>query len=117
METQRGFDALVSSGQVIDVTHIAGKSFPAGRVAIEASVYEQHVAWPNQAMRNHLMHEDEASRLSLLLQSAAVARRHETPAEFTHRGLACDAESSIHIRHALVLERFDDTVRTGWLIR
>lgn len=115
--SQSAIDAMVASGKAVDVTVLAGKVFPAGRVAIDSAVYEQHIAWPNKAMRDHMMYLDEEQRLGVFLQSAAVAMRHASPAEFTHRGIACDAPSSNPVRHAFVLQRMDDSARLGWLIR
>lgn len=111
------FDALLSSGRAVEVTGLARNSFPAGRVAIDASVFEQHVAWPNSAMRNHMIYLDEAIRLDAILQAASVALRHESPAEFTHRAIACEANTSNPERHTFVLQRVEDSASTGWLIR
>jgi hypothetical protein len=116
-QVQKPFDALIAKGKAIDVTVLSGNHFPRGRVAIEASVYEQHVAWPNSAMRQHMIYLDEATRLNDVLRAAGDVTRHESPAEFVHRGIACDARTEKDIRHSFVLERFDDPEFTGWLIR
>lgn len=117
VETKRSFDSLVNAGKAIEVTSLAGKFFPAGRVAIDRHVFEMHVAWPSEAMRKHLIYLDETSRLQDLLESAAASKRHESPAEFSVRGQCAADECASSRRHGLVLERFDDSVRTGWLIR
>lgn len=117
LQVQIPFDALVAKGKAIEVTGLTGKHFPHGRVAIEASVYEQLVAWPNSAMRQHMIYLEEAARLNEVLQAAGDVSRHESPAEFVHRGLACDSGTNKAIRHTIVLERFDDPEFIGWLIR
>lgn len=114
---QKPFDALIAKGKAIDVTGFSGNHFPKGRVAIETSVYEQHVAWPNSAMRQHMIYLEESTRLNEVLRAACDVSRHESPAEFVHRGLACDACTDKDVRHSFVLERFDDAAFTGWLIR
>lgn len=114
---QAGLGAMIAAGEAIEVTHLAGNQFQAGRVAIESSVFERHVAWPNSAMRSHGIHLEEGNRLSELLHAAAQAKRHESPAEFSHRVLATDDVKNEPTRHAFVLERFDEDIRTGWLIR
>lgn len=114
---QKAFDALIANGKAIDVTGLSGKHFPKGRVAIETSVYEQYVAWPNRAMRQHMIHLEESTRLNEVLRAACGVSRHESPADFVHRGLACDACTEKDGRHSFVLERFDDPAFTGWLIR
>lgn len=117
IQVQKPFDALIAKGKAIDVTGLAGIHFPKGRVAIETSVYEQHVAWPNSAMRQHMIYLEESTRLNGVLQAACDVSRHESPAEFVHRGIACSASSDKDVRHSFVLERFDDPSFTGWLIR
>lgn len=111
------FDALIATGKAVEVTALAGKNFPRSRIAIEASVYEQHVAWPNSAMRQHMIYLDEATRLDQVLRAACDVTRHESPAEFVHRGVSCDAPTGKEVRHNFVLERFNEPAYTGWLIR
>ncbi|MFC6282108.1 MULTISPECIES: hypothetical protein [Polaromonas] len=114
---QRPFDAMIATGKAVDVTSLAGNHFPQGRVAIESSVYEQHVAWPNSAMRQHMLYLEETARLNEVLRAASDVTRHESPAEFVHRGVACEARTDKSIRHSFVLERFESSAYTGWLIR
>jgi hypothetical protein len=114
---QNPFDAMIATGKAIDVTGLAGKHFPQGRVAIDAEVYEQHVAWPNSAMRQHMIYLDESTRLNEVLRAACDLTRHESPAEFVHRGVACDAKTDKDVRHSFVLQRYDETAYIGWLIR
>lgn len=114
---QKPFDALIAKGKAIDVTVLSGNHFPKGRVAIETTVYEQHIAWPNSAMRQHMIYLEEPTRLNEVLRAASDVSRHASPAEFVHRGLACDACTGKDVRLTLVLERFDNPTFTGWLIR
>ncbi len=117
IQVQKSFDALITKGKAIDVTGLSGIHFPKARVAIETSVYEQHVAWPNSAMRQHMIYLEESTRLNKVLRAARGVSHHESPAEFVHRGLACDACTDKDVRYSFVLERFDDPAFTGWLIR
>ena len=114
---QEPFGAMIAKGKAVDVAILGGSHFPQGRVAIEASVYEQHVAWPNSAMRQHMIYLEEIARLNEVLRAASGVSRHESPAEFVHRGVACDARTDKDVRHSFVLERFDLPAFTGWLIR
>lgn len=114
---KKPFDAMIATGKAIEVTALAGEYFPQGRVAIEASVYEQHVAWPSSAIRQHLIYLEEAIRLNDFLRAAGDVTRHESPAEFVHSGVACDATTGKDTRHCFVLECFTDKATTGWLIR
>jgi hypothetical protein len=114
---QPTFDALIAQGHAIDVTAHARKHFPIGRVAIDVSVYEQFVAWTHSAMRRHLIFLEETARLNDLLHSASDVQRHDSPAEFVHRSLACDAGTSQAIRHSFVLDGLDSPASPAWLIR
>jgi len=114
---QKPIDVLIANGKAIDVTEHSGNQFPKGRIAIETSVYELHVVWPNSAVRQHMIYLEESTRLNEVLRAACDACRHESPAEFVHRGLACNACTDKVVRHSFVLERFDEPAFTGWLIR
>ena len=114
---QQSYDGLIATGKAIDVTDKAGEHFPRCRVAIETGVYEQHVAWPNSATRHHMIYLDESCRLHEVLRAACDATRHESPAEFCHKGVACDARTDKDVRHSFVLERLADVPAISWLIR
>ena len=114
---QSTFEALIAQGDAIDVTAHARKHFPIGRVAIDATVYEQFVAWTHSAMRRHLIFLEETGRLHDLLHSASDVQRHDCPAEFVHRSLACDADTSQATRHSFVLDGLDSPASPSWLIR
>jgi hypothetical protein len=110
-------EGLVLNGSAIDVSQHARRYFTKGRVAIAASVYDQHIAWPSSAVREHCIHLDELERLDQMLRGASGAVHHDSPAEFVHRGLAADAPSTSNSRHTLVLQRLLDTRFDAWLIR
>lgn len=108
------FEAMLRRGDAIEVP--SRHDFPGARVAIDALTYEQLVAWPHRAMRNHMIALCESARMTSLLKAAAGVFRHDTPAEFVVRAVASDASSSKEVRHALILRRMNEDGRPCWLI-
>lgn len=114
---KKPYEAMLLSGKAVEVNSTARKAFPGTRIAIETKTYERYVAWPCSAMRRHLICLDETARMEAILRAAGGVFRHDTPAEFVLRAVACDAISSDAIRHSFVLERFVEEGNAAWLIR
>jgi hypothetical protein len=110
-------NAMIAKGLAYEVKPRKGSQFSNARIALEADIYEQYVAWPSSAVRQHKVYLEEEARLDALLKSAAGITCDCFPVSFIHRGLACSAESNNEIRHCLLLDKLDDDAGQSLLIR
>lgn len=110
------FDRRVDTGEAILVSVGPGNGFPGGRVALQADVHERFVLWPSAAMREHGLYLAEDERLQALLQPAALCTRFDSPSVFHARCRDARSQDAAVQRYTFTLHRFDDCIRTGWLI-
>jgi hypothetical protein len=98
-----GVDALRFE-KCIDVSGVARRYFPTGRVLIDQRVHDSLVSWPSSSMRQHGILIDEYVRLEHLLKSASQAGQGGV--------FYCRAQDA----QAMLLHRIIEFTQPVWLI-
>jgi hypothetical protein len=109
------YEAMISEGRALDVSHRAPGCFRKQQIAIETRTFDRFVAWGGASRRHYGMDLDEGERLASLLDASACAAI-STGGCFICRAIDSEGSDRNAQRHVLTMSNMGQPTAPIWLI-